>query len=245
MKKYYPALITLLCIALLAFAVFFLHNFEIQSLITTVGVIGVAAIVFAESGLLVGFFLPGDSLLFTAGFLAQQGILDINIHVLVAILFVAAAAGDSVGYTFGNKVGRRIFNRKDSLVFKKENIVRAEAFYEKHGSITIVIARFIPIIRTFAPVVAGVGKMKYPTFLAYNLIGALLWAAGITYFGYFAGAWFTSIGLSIDQVLLPIIALIILLSILPPAIHILKDKKRRKLIISTTAQQLRKVFLQK
>lgn len=245
MKKYYPAIITVITLLVAAIAFIILQKFDLQTLITTVGIFGVAAIIFAESGLLIGFFLPGDSLLFTAGFLVQQGILDININLLVAILFFAAAVGDSVGYAFGHNVGHRIFNRPDSFVFKKENIIRAEEFYEKHGSITIVIARFIPIIRTFAPIVAGIGKMKYRTFASFNLIGALLWAAGVSYLGHFAGAWFSSMGLSIDKVLLPIIALIIFLSILPPAYHILKDKKRRQLIISTTVQQFRKVFLRK
>lgn len=203
---------------------------DLIDFITFVGVIGVALVVFAESGLLIGFFLPGDSLLFTAGFLTHQGILDINIHLFVAILFVAAAAGDSVGYAFGNKVGRKIFKKEDSLLFKKENLYRAEAFYEKHGSKTIVIARFIPIIRTFAPIIAGVGKMHYRTFLTFNLIGAFLWAVGLTYIGYYAGAWFESRGIDIDHYLLPIIAVIILISILPPIVHILKDKQQRDAI---------------
>lgn len=207
-----------------------LLGIDLVELITWAGVVGVAAIVFAESGLLIGFFLPGDSLLFTAGFLTHQGILNINIHTLVAILFVAAAAGDSVGYMFGNRVGRKIFRKPDSLLFKKENIEHAEKFYAKHGPKTIIIARFIPVVRTFAPIVAGIGKMDYRTFITFNLIGALLWAVGITYLGYFAGAWFTSIGLDIDQVLLPIVAIIILISVLPPAIHILKDASRRQAI---------------
>lgn len=203
---------------------------DLVELITWAGVIGVAAIVFAESGLLIGFFLPGDSLLFTAGFLTHQGILNINIHLLVTILFIAAAVGDSVGYMFGNRVGRKIFRKPDSLLFKKENITHAEKFYEKHGPKTIIIARFIPIVRTFAPIVAGIGKMHYRTFILFNLIGALLWAVGVTYLGYYAGAWFTSIGLDIDQVLLPIVLIIILISVLPPVIHILKDADRREAI---------------
>lgn len=213
---------------------------DLIELITWAGVIGVATIVFAESGLLIGFFLPGDSLLFTAGFLTHQGILNINIHLFVAILFVAAAAGDSVGYMFGNRVGRKIFRKPDSLLFKKENITHAEKFYEKHGPKTIIIARFIPIVRTFAPVVAGIGKMHYRTFIIFNLIGALLWAVGVTYLGYYAGAWFTSIGLDIDQVLLPVVAIIILISVLPPLIHILKDADRRQAIKNGAKDEYRK-----
>lgn len=233
--------IIVLAIALLGLGVagyLVVHKFDLPTLITAVGVPGVAAIVFAESGLLIGFFLPGDSLLFTAGFLTQQGIIQFNIHLFAALLFVAAALGDSVGYTFGKRTGPRIFRRPDSLLFKQENIQRAEAFYEKHGAKTIVIARFIPVIRTFAPIVAGVGKMKYSTFLTYNLVGAFLWAIGITYLGYFAGSWFTSLGLDIDQVLLPVVAVIILLSILPPIVHVMKDPAQRAAVIKAIKRQL-------
>ncbi len=195
--------------------------------ITSLGVIAVAVVIFAESGLLIGFFLPGDSLLFTAGFLTQQGVLAINIHLLVGLLFFAAALGDSFGYTFGRKVGRRLFKRKDSLLFHHDNLIRAENFYEKHGAVTIVIARFIPVIRTFAPIVAGIGKMRYRQFVAYNVIGALLWAVGLTYLGYYVGAWFESRGINIDNYLLPIIAFIIVLSFLPPIIHVLRDPNSR------------------
>lgn len=202
---------------------------ELTDFITWAGVIGVALVVFAESGLLIGFFLPGDSLLFTAGFLTHQGLLDVNIHLFVLILFLAAAVGDSVGYVFGQKVGRRLFRRKDSLLFKQENLQYAEKFYEKYGSKTIVIARFIPIVRTFAPIVAGIGKMNYKTFLTFNLIGAFLWAVGLTYLGYFIASWLGSM-IDIDHYLLPIIVVIIIASVLPPIIHILKDKKQRDAI---------------
>ncbi len=207
-----------------------LFGFDIEGLIKWGGVILVAAIIFAESGLLIGFFLPGDSLIFTAGFLVSQGVLEFNIWWLAVILFVAAVAGDSVGYTFGHRVGRRLFHRKESMLFSVDNLRKAEAFYEKHGGKTIIIARFIPIIRTFAPIVAGISKMHYRNFIAYNLVGGALWAGGITLAGYFLGAWFTSIGLGIDQVLLPAIIIILLISIAPPAIHILKDPKSRKAI---------------
>jgi membrane-associated protein len=209
------------------------------------GILGVAIVIFAESGLLIGFFLPGDSLLFTAGFLVNAGFFTINIHVLVLLLFIAAVIGDSVGYTFGRKLGPHVFTRPNSLLFKQENIKKAQHFYEKHGGKTIIIARFIPVIRTFAPVVAGVGKMEYKHFLGYNLIGGFLWAAGITYLGYFVGAWFTRAGIDIDQVLLPIIAGIIVVSVLPPAIHILKDKKQRIAIWNGTKRQLKIVLERK
>ena len=205
-------------------------------------IFGVAFIVFAESGLLIGFFLPGDSLLFTTGFLIHAGFLDINIHLAVLILFIAAVVGDSVGYTFGRKAGPRIFKKKDARLFRQEYVQRAQDFYEKHGGVTIIVARFIPIVRTFAPVVAGVGKMEYRRFLAYNVIGGLLWAAGITYLGYSLGWWFERMGLEIDHVLLPIIAGIIIISVLPPAIHILKEKKNREALWAGTKRQFTLLF---
>lgn len=205
--------------------------------IVGLGVAAIAFVIFAESGLLIGFFLPGDSLLFTAGFLTQQGVLPININLLVAILFVAAVLGDSVGYAFGNKVGRKLFKKKDSFLFHQENLRRAEEFYERHGSKTIVLARFIPIVRTFAPIVAGISQMKYSKFLPYNLLGGFLWAVGITYLGYFLGSWFTSMGLDIDQVLLPMIVIIILISVAPAAVHILKNKKNRDAIMASIKKQ--------
>ena len=209
------------------------------------GVFGIALVIFAESGLLIGFFLPGDSLLFTAGFLVYSGFLDVNIHALVIILFLAAVIGDSVGYSFGRKFGPSVFKRPDSLLFRQENIHKAQHFYEKHGGKTIIIARFIPIVRTFAPVVAGVGQMEYKRFLGFNLIGGFLWAAGVTSLGYFVGVQFEKAGIEIDTVLLPIIAGIIFISILPPAIHILKDKKQRDAIWNGTKRQLSTVLKRK
>ena len=214
-------------------------GFELVEFIKLVGVVGVALVVFAESGLLIGFFLPGDSLLFTAGFLTYTGFLPVNIHVLVGILFLAAVAGDSVGYAFGRKAGPHIFSKPDARLFKQEYVQKAQTFYDTHGGKTVVIARFIPIVRTFAPIVAGAAKMDYKRFLAFNIIGGFLWAVGITYAGYFLGKWFESMGWEIDHVLLPVIAVIILLSVLPPAIHIFKDKKRRHAIIHATKRQIR------
>lgn len=220
-----------------------LLGFDLQELIKWAGVFGVAAIIFAESGLLIGFFLPGDSLLFTAGFLVQIGVISFNIHALVFILFVAAVLGDSVGYTFGRRVGRKLFERPNSRLFKKSHLEKAEAFYEKYGAKTIIMARFIPVVRTFAPIVAGTAQMKYKTFVSYNIIGGLLWAAGITYLGYFLGDIFTNrLGLDIDQVILPAVAIIILISIAPPIYHILKDKKQRDSIFAMGKLQLSKLF---
>ena len=218
---------------------------DLIDLITIVGIIGVAAIVFAESGLLIGFFLPGDSLLFTTGFLIHAGLLSVNIHIAVAIIVVSAILGDSVGYWFGRKAGPRVFSKPDARLFKQEYVQRAQEFYEKHGGKTIIIARFIPIIRTFAPLVAGAGKMEYRRFVTFNIIGATVWGAGVTYIGYGLGSWFESMGLEIDHVLLPIIAIIILISILPPAIHILKDKKNRTALWQGTVREIKSIFRKK
>lgn len=215
---------------------------DLLDFIKAVSLIGVALVIFAESGLLIGFFLPGDSLLFTTGFLVHSGVLNYNIHLVVFILFVAAALGDSVGYTFGRRVGHRVFNRENSFLFKQENVQKAQAFYEKHGGKTIIIARFIPIVRTFAPVVAGVAKMHYRTFLSFNLIGAALWAAGLTYLGYFAGSWFEMVGIEIDTVIIPIVLVIILLSVIPPLVHIFKDKKQRVAFITGVKRQFQILF---
>lgn len=186
--------------------------------------IAIFSIVFAESGLLIGFFLPGDSLLFTSGFLASQGFM--NVFILTVICFIAAILGDSVGYTFGHKVGKRLFKREDSIIFHKDNLMRAKSFYEKHGKKTIIIARFLPVIRTFAPIVAGIGDMHYPTFLAYNIIGGVLWAIGLTLAGYFLGSMIPDI----DRYLLPIVGAIVLASIAPTAYHVLKDAGNRQRI---------------
>lgn len=196
------------------------------------------AIIFSESGLLIGFFLPGDSILFTAGFLVQSKVIPFDIHLLALLVFVAAVAGDGVGYIFGRRVGRKIFTRPDSLLFRKENIKKAEEFYERHGSITIVIARFIPVIRTFAPIVAGVGKMRYREFVIFNMIGALLWATGISYAGYYVGAALTKAGINVDTILLPIIMVIVIASVTPPIIHILKEPRRRRAITNGIKHQL-------
>ncbi|MDO8429647.1 MAG: VTT domain-containing protein [Candidatus Daviesbacteria bacterium] len=209
-----------------AAAVEALKSHDLKLLISTVSYIGVFAIVFIESGLLVGFFLPGDSLLFTAGFLASQGFFDIKLLALGC--FICAVLGDSVGYFIGHKFGRRLFKKEDSLLFHKDHLARAESFYIKHGGKTIILARFMPFIRTFAPVVAGIGAMHYPKFLFFNLIGALLWAVGVTFAGYFLGSLIPDV----DKYLLPIIGAVILVSIAPGFYHALKTKENRVKIYS-------------
>ena len=194
-----------------------LHG-DLRSVIEAIGLIGIFAIVFLESGMMVGFFFPGDSLLFTAGFLASQGFF--NIWVLALGSFVFAVLGDSIGYAIGHKYGKRLFSKEDSLLFHKDHLKKAESFYEKHGGKTIILARFIPVIRAFAPVVAGIGRMKYRTFVAYNLVGAFFWAIGMSFLGYFLG----NVIPDVDKYLLPIIAFIILASVAPAIYHIVKEK---------------------
>lgn len=205
--------------------------FDIQHLITLYGPLAgyaiIFAIIFAETGLFFGFFLPGDSLLFTAGFLASQGIF--NIYILSALLFIAAVVGDSTGYLIGHRYGKRLFKKEDSLLFHKDHLLRAKSFYEKHGGKTIIIARFMPVIRTFAPVVAGIGDMEYKTFLAYNMVGGLLWAIGLPALGYILGSSIPDV----DKYLLPIVGGIVLLSILPGIYHATNSKEKRASLLLT------------
>ena len=218
-----------------------LHNlFDLRMIFEKFGIYAYAIIffiIFAESGLFFGFFLPGDSLLFTAGFLASQHLLDIR--VLAVLCFIAAVSGDSVGYAFGRKFGRRLFHRKDSILFSQHNLQSAEVFYEKHGKKTIVLARFIPVIRTFAPIVAGIGDMHYQTFIFYNIIGGLLWAVGITMLGFFLGQFIPAD--TMDKYLLLIIMIIVAISVLPAVWHILKEENHRKEIM----KMLKKPFSKK
>ncbi len=206
-----------------------------ENLVRTGGIVLVGGIVFAESGLLIGFFLPGDSLLFTAGFLASQNIVDI--HVLALLCFAAAVAGDSVGYYFGNKTGPRLLKKPDGKIFKKQYIAEAEAFYEKHGKKTIVMARFVPIVRTFAPIVAGIGNMHYRTFLAYNVIGAALWTLGLTYAGYFLGQ---SVPWAKDYLEFVILG-VILLSLLPALVHALSKAEHREKLKQLPKVSMRRI----
>ncbi len=186
------------------------------------GEIGLILIIFAETGLLIGFFLPGDSLLFTAGLLAaNQG--KLNLAAVLLGCFAAAVIGDQVGFTIGQKAGPPLFRRPDSRFFKQEYVERTHEFFESHGPKTIVIARFVPVVRTFAPVLAGVGGMSRRTFLSYNVVGAFLWVSGVTMAGYLLS---DAIGDDVDKYLLPIIALIIVVSLIPPFLEWRKSKKR-------------------
>jgi membrane-associated protein len=196
---------------------------SLDALIRWGGYAVLVAIVFTETGLLVGFFLPGDSLLITAGLVAATGTL--NIWWLNGLLIVAAVVGDSVGYGIGARLGPRLFTREKSLLFHPRHIERTRAFYARHGPKTIVIARFVPIIRTFAPVVAGVGQMRYRQFLFYNVAGGVGWVTSMTWAGYLLGQAVPNIAEQIHVV----VAIVIVLSLLPIAVEVLRERRRRSL----------------
>lgn len=207
---------------------------DLNNLIETVGYIGIFLIIFAETGLLIGFFLPGDSLLFTAGFLASQDVL--NIWILVPVCVIAAILGDATGYSLGKRYGRNYFNKPESRLFKPKNLLLAEQFFEKHGGRAIILARFIPFARTFVPVIAGISHMPYRHFATYNVVGALLWGAGLPLLGFFLGNAIPSV----DHYLIPAIALILFISVLPSAYHIWKENGDK--IKYVTRVQLREIF---
>jgi len=201
-----------------------------QKLVQSIGLIGLFLVIFAESGILIGFFLPGDSLLFaaglvTAGLTTADGtvwtLADGNIAVVAIGCALAAIIGDQVGYAFGNKVGPSLFKRPESKLFKPAYVDKAEAFFEKHGSKSIVLARFVPIVRTFAPIVAGISKMHYRTFVKFNIIGGIVWGAGLTLLGYWLGNSFPWIGKNIEYA----IVLIVVISLAPVAIEFIRHRR--------------------
>jgi membrane-associated protein len=191
-----------------------------QWLISTFGLLGILAIVFAESGLLIGFFLPGDSLLFTTGLLTSDGqYITYPIWLVCPLVAVAAIAGDQVGYLFGRRVGPSLFRRPNSRLFKQENLLKANEFFDKYGARSIVLARFVPIVRTFTPIVAGVSKMNYRTFVIYNVIGGTLWGVGVTLLGFFLGQ-IAFVKANIELILIAIVAI----SVVPIAIELLRAR---------------------
>ena len=190
---------------------FFQRLRDLPALVQWAGYVGLTLIIFAETGLLVGFFLPGDSLLVTAGLLAADPGFGLNVWLLGVILSVAAVVGDTVGYHVGKVTGPRIFTRQDSLFFHRDHLLRAQAFYDRHGGKTIILARFMPIIRTFAPVVAGVGQMRYRAFLAYNIVGGLLWIWSMLLTGWILARTVPGVARHVEKIIL----VVIFLSILP------------------------------
>lgn len=193
-------------------------NLDPIAMVKTGSYLGIAFLVFAESGLLIGIFLPGDSLLFTAGLLSAGGFL--NFGPLVFVVVLAAIVGDSVGYWFGANVGVNFFKRKNSFFFKQEYLKRTERFYQKYGGRAVVLARFVPVVRTLAPVLAGIGSMTYLTFLRYNVLGGLLWGAGMTSLGFFLG----SVIPNSEHYILPLSLIIIVLSFSPIVINLIRGK---------------------
>ena len=194
--------------------------YDVEFLVRAGGLLALIAIVFVETGLLVGFFLPGDSLLVTAGIFAAKG--DLNMWTLNLTLSLAAIVGDSVGYTIGAKPGPKIFTRQDSLFFHRRHLITAKEFYDKYGGFTIFIARFMPIIRTFAPVVAGVGAMQYRRFISYNVFGGIFWVLTMTSTGYFLGR----IVPNIEERIHVVIAIVIFLSLLPAVAKVIREKRK-------------------
>ncbi|HWQ69226.1 MAG TPA: VTT domain-containing protein [Patescibacteria group bacterium] len=196
--------------------------YDVEGLVRVGGLMALVVIVFAETGLLIGFFLPGDSLLVTAGLFAVNGHLEL--WSLFLFVSLAAIVGDAVGYFLGARTGHRIFSREDSLLFHKKHLVSTKEFYDRHGGITIVLARFMPILRTFAPVVAGVGKMQYGRFALYNVMGGVGWVVSLTSIGYFLGKTIPNI----DRYIHVVIAAVILLSLLPGIVAFLRSRQRAR-----------------
>ncbi len=211
-------------------------GFDLPELVRAVGYVGLFGIVFAETGLLIGFFLPGDSLLFTAGILAGQGYL--NIYTTLLVLISAAIIGDSVGYAIGKKLGPKVFKKENSILFNKKHIDKAQAYFDKYGAMTIVIARFVPIVRTFAPTLAGVGKMNYGKFLFYNISGGLFWVLSVTLLGYYLGIKVANI----EAFIIPGIIIIVLISISPYIYKFLTNPNIREALKNHLVQIYRKVW---
>lgn len=199
-----------------------MFGIELPELVRAVGYTGVAIAIFLESGVIIGVFLPGASLLFTAGLLASQGVF--NIWILVPLLMVAAIAGDSTGYWFGKKVGPALFTRDESFFFKPSHVIRARHFFEKHGPQTIIMARFVPIVRTFAPILAGVGSMHYGLFLRYNVLGASAFAAGVTLAGYTLGSRIPAVADYLSYILI----VIVFFSCVPLILHYVGSSRDKK-----------------
>ncbi|WP_433042923.1 DedA family protein [Dactylosporangium sp. CS-033363] len=201
-----------------------MHWLDPEYLISTFGLIGILAIVFAESGLLIGFFLPGDSLLFTTGLLvASDKYLTQPLWLVCLLVTVAAIAGDQFGYLFGRRVGPALFRRPDARLFKQSNLTKAQEFFDKYGARSIVLARFVPIVRTFTPIVAGASGMHYRTFVLYNVIGGVLWSCGVTTLGYFLG----QIAFVRDHIELILIGIVVL-SVVPIAIELLRARAKTR-----------------
>ncbi len=195
--------------------------FDVAHIVQSGGLLLIAIIIFLESGMMVGFFLPGDTLLFSAGILAAAG--HLPIVATIAVIALSAIAGDNTGYHIGRKLGPRLFRKEDGIIFRKDLILKAEKFYEKYGTKTMLIAHFIPVVRSFVPVAAGAGKMDYKQFVVFDAIGDTVWAASIILLGYFVGSRIPGVQKYVE----PILLIIILATLLPTIYHALKDPKIR------------------
>ena len=191
--------------------------FDVTHIVQTGGLLLIALIIFAESGMMVGFFFPGDTLLLSAGILAAAG--QLSVVWAIIIIALAAIAGDNTGYHIGRKLGPRLFKKEDSIIFRHDYIMKAEWFYEKYGTKTMLLAHFVPVVRSFAPVTAGAGKMSYKQFVLFDAIGDVAWAISVTLFGYFVGSKIPGIQKYVD----PLLIGIVLLTLIPTIYHALKD----------------------
>ncbi|MFJ6568639.1 DedA family protein [Streptomyces sp. NPDC091292] len=201
-------------------------------LLNEFGIYGLLIIVFAESGLLIGFFLPGDSLLFTTGLLVTTGQLDMPLWLVCVLICIAAILGDQAGYLFGKKVGPSLFNRPDSRLFKQENVAKAHEFFEKHGPKSLVLARFVPIVRTFTPIIAGVSGMRYRSFITFNILGGILWGAGVTLLGAWLGKH-TFVRDNVEAILI----LIVFISVVPIIIEFWRARRGSKKAAAESGDQ--------
>jgi membrane-associated protein len=211
---------------------------DFTHLVQTGGLLMLAAIIFAESGMMVGFLFPGDTLLFSAGILAAAG--QLPIVWTIVVIAAAAIAGDNVGYHIGSKLGRRLFRKKDGLIFRHDHIMRAEQFFEKYGTKTMLFAHFIPVVRSFAPVAAGGARMDYKQFAVYDAIGDIAWATSVTLLGYFVGSRIPGIEKLIEPLLIAIVAV----TLLPTLYHALKDPQIRARLLRQSAKNSEKNNLQ-
>lgn len=207
--------------------------FDFGHLLETGGLLLIALIIFAESGMMVGFFFPGDTLLFSAGIFAAQG--KLSIAFAIAVIAGAAILGDNIGYEIGKRLGPRLFRKDDSLVFRHDYIMRAEKFYEKYGSKTMLLAHFVPIVRTFAPVTAGAGKMRRSTFVLFDAIGDIAWTLSITLLGYYLGQRIPGV----EHYVEPVLLLVIILALAPTIYHVLRDERMRGALKSKVTRKRR------
>lgn len=208
---------------------------QFNDLIVSLGLPGIVTVIFIESGFPFGFFLPGDTVLFAAGLLAAKG--HFSLALAIVLIFIANFAGATIGYLTGRSLGKRFIKEEDGLLFRREYVEKAEAFYKKHGGKAIVLGRFIPAVRSFVPIIAGVANMTYRKLMFYNAIGAALWALSVPLIGYFAGSWLEAHGINVDTLILPIVLLIVVVSLGGPLVHALSNRDTRKKLLKRLSRK--------